>query len=139
MITMKRFISTIMAVALLVGCATVTFSDLQITGAATVGAKAALYAIPTAQKAAVKNWMFYIATKARTLSGNATPQELNDLLVSSIPANILTEIPELKAVVIPAIVDVYKTFYDQFSTNHTRLLQILNDIATGVEAAAASI
>ena len=123
--------------AILAGCASnIQFTDLQITGAATAGTRVALMAIPEAKREPVRNWMFYIATRVRTLSGDATPQQLNDLLVGSIPQKDLDQIPELKSVIIPAVVSVYQVFYAKFSSNHTRLLQILNDIATGIEAAA---
>lgn len=133
---MKKLISVILSGAMLASCATYQFTDLQITGAATLAARGALAVVPSANKAAVKNYMFYIATTVRTLSGDATPQQLSDLLLNSLPPDVKAQYPELVSVIIPAVVDVYSTFYNQFQTDHTKLLKILNDIATGIEAAA---
>jgi hypothetical protein len=136
-IQMKKLIAPIVAVALFLnGCATYQFTDLEITGAATLGARAALLAVPGNDQTSVKNWMMYIATRLRTLTGNPTAAELTDMLVSSIPPQYLTSLPELKTIVIPAVVDVYETLYQKYGAS-LGAIKILNDIATGVEAAAA--
>jgi len=122
---------------MLAGCGkNVQFTDLQITGASAAAARGALLLVPADKKAAVKSYMYSIAGAVRTLSGDATPEQLNDLLINSIPEDVRNQIPELVDIIIPAITSVYKTYYNQFSTDHARLLQILNDIATGIEAAA---
>jgi outer membrane PBP1 activator LpoA protein len=134
---MKKLIPLILAGALLASCATsnIQFTDLQITGVAAAAGRGALLLVPQAKRDEVKNWMMFVATKVRTLNGG-TPQQLNDLLTQSIPANIQSQIPELGSLIIPAIVSTYSGFYSKFSSDHTRLVQILNDIATGVESAA---
>ena len=135
----QTFITSILIAALLglTGCATTfSFSDLQITGTAAVATRAALYLIPANHRAVIKHWMFYIASTSRTLSGDPTPEALKTLLLNSIPTNVRAEFPELENNLIPAVVDVYKLLYNQFSYDHTKLLKILNDIATGIEVVA---
>lgn len=123
--------------ASMIGCASIGFTDLQYTGGAAAAARTALLLIPSTKQDAVKNWMFFFASKLRTLSGDPTPGDLSNLLVNSIPQNVIAAIPELQTIIIPQIVAVYTGLYNQFKTDHGALIRILNDIAVGVEAVAA--
>jgi hypothetical protein len=59
------------------------------------------------------------------------------MLVNAIPPQVREQYPEIENYIIPAVVTVYEEFYKKFSGDHKRLLQIINDIATGIEAASA--
>jgi hypothetical protein len=134
---MKYLASLVLSIAILFqGCALVNYiPDSVITAAITYGADAGFKFLQSQNRAEVADWVYYVAHLLRT-STALTPDQLGKAIYDSIPASIKTQFPGLVSYLIPKIVSVYKTYYDKYAGNNSKLVQILNDIAQGLENAA---
>jgi uncharacterized protein YceK len=132
----KLIIAPVLAVALLLsGCATVgQFTNTEVITAVAVATSVGLKQVPAAHKAAVISILNIVATDLGTLTSNPTPQQLGDLLTNSIPADIRAQYSEAITFVVPLVVANYQIAYDKYATNQTKLIQVLNDIATGIRS-----
>lgn len=111
------------------------FSDTQIVTAVSVATAVGLRPItPPERRTAIANYTDYYASLLYTVTGNPTPAQLTTLLTNAIPANVREQYPELVSFVVPIIVSNYELLYAKYGAN--RAVQILNDIATGLEAGA---
>lgn len=65
-----------------------------------------------------------------------TPDVLMSVLQQAID-KVPSDYRDLATFVAPLVVAEYKNYYDKFASDHQKLIQVLNDIATGLESAAA--
>ena len=134
---MKKLLIPILSVSLLIaGCKTAP-TDTQITLASALAARVSFTLIPASHRQPVAGYMFYAGSVIYALTDSPTPDGLTQLLLNVVPANDLASFPEIKTLIIPAVVDVYTSYYNQYSGDHTKLLKILQDIASGVQSIAA--
>lgn len=133
----KKILAPILAVALLFsGCQTIgNFNDNQIVTAVTLATKIGMDQVPAAHKQAVNDILYRVSTNLRQLTSDPTPEQLGNILTDSIPADIRAKYSEALTFVVPLVVSNYKIYYDKFAGNHAKLIQVLNDIATGIQSA----
>lgn len=127
-----------MAALLCSSCTTVSnLSDSQIVAGVTLGANAGFRAITGSKRHDIANYVKIAAGTVKVYSSQApTPTQLSDALNAAIPQQYRDKYSTEISFVIPLVVSEYKTYYDKFSTDHQKLVQVLNAIATGLEAAA---
>lgn len=135
---MKKLTASLLAVMFLVGCKTAPqVSDTQITLASALAARITFTLIGPSHQKAVAGYMYFISTDLYALTDAPTPDGLTQIILNSIPASDLARYPEIKTLVIPAISDTYKAYFNQYAANQSKLIQVLKDIASGLQSIAA--
>jgi hypothetical protein len=134
---MKKLIISLTAGALLLaGCGT-TNQDALITTAATVGAATGMKFIPAAKRTPVANYVDYVATVIRAAKPPLTSDELTALINQRVPTSVQADLAILLPFVTPIIATQYNNLLAKANGNTTAIINGLNDIATGLEAAMA--
>ncbi len=120
-----------------IGCtgSGITVTDSQITTAVSVGTALTFrFALKDDQKRTlIANYVSGIAGGARALTGTETPEEVAKVLTSRIPANVLTEFPEIASIVVPQVVGYYQTAKEKFGSGTKEFLSRMSAVAAGLE------
>jgi len=132
---MKTNLATSLVILSLVTACNFSVSNDQITVAVSVGTGATLqYAIKdSAKRTIIANYVQYIATVVRTVTGSPTPAQLTNLIGNSVPASVKANYPELLTLVSPLIVSSYQLAFDKYGADAKKLYPVLNAIAVGLE------
>ena len=133
---MKNLIISITVGVLLFGCAG-QLQDALITSAATAGATTGMRFIPAANRTPVANYVDYVATVIRAAKPPLTSDELTALINARVPASVKSDLAILLPFVTPIIATQYNNLLAKAGGNATAIVNGLNDIATGLEAAMA--
>jgi hypothetical protein len=132
---MKTRIATSVVILSLVTACNFSVSNDQITVAVSVGTGATLqYAIKDqAKRTIIANYVQYIATVVRTVTGSPTPSQLTSLIGNAVPSNVKVNYPELLTLVSPLIVSSYQLAYDKYGADAAKIYPVLGAIALGLE------
>lgn len=123
----------------MIGCAGLQqYQGLIDTGASTGITLALQYGVKdSARRTQVANYSDAIASGIRTVSGNPTPAQLTQILLTFLPSQIRSQYPEIATLVIPLAVSIYQAAYAKYGGNATKVYSILNELAGDIEAGVA--
>lgn len=87
----------------------------------------------TSKRALIANYVSGIAGGARAATGTETSDDLAKLLVSKVPAEVMSEFPAIGTAVIPMVVSYFEQAKKEFGSDYQGFMDRMNAVATGLE------
>lgn len=124
--------------AALLGCGGSGVNDELIINGVSVATSTGLSVIKNAeQRHMIANLLQGYAPGLRTITNNPTPEQLKALIDQYTPADIKEKYPQAVAFATPLVINAVETAIANYGTNTAAIVNIVNDVATGLELGSA--